>query len=81
MTFQLFLYNVKLCLRRCELLQIAVGEPMMIDRRGGIVVCVDGLLECRFVLRLEMDGKVDDLRRIGGAAIAGQRLNRVGHRF
>jgi hypothetical protein len=68
--FQLFLYSLKLRLRRRELFQIVVGEPMMIGGRGGIVECVDGLLECRFVLRLEMDGKVDDLRRIGRAEIA-----------
>jgi hypothetical protein len=68
--FQFFLHGLKLRLRWRELLQIVVGKPMMIGGRCGIVECVDGLLECRFVLRLEMDGKVDDLRRIGEAEIA-----------
>ena len=68
--FQFLLYNLNLRRQWRELLQIVVGEPMKIGGRGGVVECVDGLFECRVVLRLEMDGKVDDLRRIGGAEIA-----------
>jgi hypothetical protein len=56
--FQFLLYGLNLRLRWRGLLQIVVGELMMIGGRAGTVECVDDLLECRFVLRLEMDGKV-----------------------